>query len=94
MSNRLNELTQAAKRRTYTLDRTSSSIHEFIVKGLEAKAWLSDVIGEEIKEDDLFGALQNGVVLCKVIRKIRADYAKKFNENISEGMRFKMIENM
>ena len=61
------------KRRTFTLDRASSINHELLIKGLEAKEWLSELTGENIVEEDLEVVLQDGVILCKAIKALRPD---------------------
>jgi hypothetical protein len=91
---RLTDLSKTEKRRTFTLDRTSSMISEFIVKGFAAREWLEEVIGEKATEEDVYLALQDGTMLCKAVKKIKPELMKKYHENIKAEMKFKMVENM
>ena len=41
--------------------------------------WIEAVLGEKLKSKDLHEALKSGVVLCKLLNKIRPNIIKKFN---------------
>jgi len=55
------------------------------------QAWIEEVTGEEMGEDSFQEWLKSGVVLCKLINKIKKKSVRKINKN---KMAFKQMENI
>ena len=57
----------------------------------EILQWIEAVLGEKLPEGDFAEVLQNGVILCKLMNKIKPDSVKKFKE---KGPAFLLMENV
>uniref|UniRef100_A0A1I8FUU2 Calponin-homology (CH) domain-containing protein n=1 Tax=Macrostomum lignano TaxID=282301 RepID=A0A1I8FUU2_9PLAT len=63
--------------------------------GQEAEVldWIEAIIGEKLERDKGYeNILQNGIVLCKLMNKIKPGSVKKINE--ANSMPFKIMENI
>ncbi|KAI9003228.1 calponin homology domain-containing protein [Gaertneriomyces semiglobifer] len=57
----------------------------------QAREWIEEVVGEKFPSDDFQESLKNGVLLCKLIKKLSPDLTIKWNES---KMPFKQMENI
>merc|ERR1719195_2566140 len=57
----------------------------------EILKWIEAVLDEKLPEGDFADVLQNGVVLCRLMNKIKPDSVKKFKE---KGPAFLLMENV
>ena len=53
--------------------------------------WIEAVLDEKLPEGDFAEVLQNGVILCRLMNKIKPDSVKKFKE---KGPAFLLMENV
>jgi len=57
----------------------------------EIADWIGNVLGESLPGEDLAEVLKNGVILCKLINKIKPGSVKKIKE---KGPAFLLMENV
>ncbi|KXN69206.1 hypothetical protein CONCODRAFT_40959 [Conidiobolus coronatus NRRL 28638] len=48
---------------------------------LEVREWIETVLEEQIEDEDLFEALKDGVILCRVLNKLRPNKQVKYNQS-------------
>lgn len=44
--------------------------------------WIAAVLDEKLPEGDFAEVLQNGVILCRLMNKIKPESVKKFKEKV------------
>ena len=74
------------------LQQREASKLQGLGSGLEGcRAWIEAVVGEPFSDDDFATALKDGVMICKLINKIKPKSVKKIN---SSKLAFKQMENI
>lgn len=79
------------KHSNVTITMSDFAAYEFQMKQTECRDWIQRVIKEDVP-DDLHTALQDGVVLCKLVNAMFPGVIKQYNKPSSYA--FKLIENI
>jgi hypothetical protein len=77
--------------RRFTIARKEKQNADIIRQQNHARIFLTSILNEEIEHEDMGDALQDGVLLCKLINHYKADSIKRFN--LHPRIPFKMMEN-
>lgn len=75
-----------------TMTRDDYNAYEFICRQAEAKEWIEAVLDEKLSSADLYEALGNGVVLCKLMNMMYEGSIPHFNS--PQSFAWKLRENI
>lgn len=63
--------TQESRTRSYTLNRHTTKKLEQLVKQTQAKEWIKKVLPDVVLTEDFVADIKDGVILCRLMNKIK-----------------------